>query len=240
LPLPGIEPRSPGHPARSQTLYCLSYPGSWGSVRIQNFMVSRWLVKVLHLPQKFDRRPFKIMASRSIQCYDLYWISYKSTIIDSIVYMGETPIRNGDLISLLIFLWEGLTDRQFCCRNKLNFLVRFRNIFGPKLEQWDSLLDHILVDCMTSPISTVTGLAVHVSYEVNRILIGSIFASCLFVFCTRTVLQLPSLFDFLNRGWCSFALYLIWTCLRVYLLITIFLRTVRILSEWHFEREQSW
>jgi hypothetical protein len=28
LPLPGIEPRSSGRPARSQTLYCLSYPGS--------------------------------------------------------------------------------------------------------------------------------------------------------------------------------------------------------------------
>jgi hypothetical protein len=27
-PLPGIEPRSPGGPVRSQTLYCLSYPGS--------------------------------------------------------------------------------------------------------------------------------------------------------------------------------------------------------------------
>jgi hypothetical protein len=26
LSLPGIEPRSPGRPARSQTLYCLSYP----------------------------------------------------------------------------------------------------------------------------------------------------------------------------------------------------------------------
>jgi hypothetical protein len=26
LPPPGIEPRSPGRPARSQTLYCLSYP----------------------------------------------------------------------------------------------------------------------------------------------------------------------------------------------------------------------
>jgi hypothetical protein len=27
LPLPGIEPRPPGRPARSQTLYRLSYPG---------------------------------------------------------------------------------------------------------------------------------------------------------------------------------------------------------------------
>jgi hypothetical protein len=26
LPLPGIEHRSPGRPARNQTLYCLSYP----------------------------------------------------------------------------------------------------------------------------------------------------------------------------------------------------------------------
>jgi hypothetical protein len=26
LPLPGIEPRLPRRPARSQTLYCLSYP----------------------------------------------------------------------------------------------------------------------------------------------------------------------------------------------------------------------
>jgi hypothetical protein len=28
LPLSGIEPRSPDRPARSQTLYCLSYRGS--------------------------------------------------------------------------------------------------------------------------------------------------------------------------------------------------------------------
>jgi hypothetical protein len=29
LPLPGIEPGSPGRKVCSQTLYCLSYPGSW-------------------------------------------------------------------------------------------------------------------------------------------------------------------------------------------------------------------
>jgi hypothetical protein len=35
--LPRIEPRSPGRPARSQTLYCLSYPGSYtASVLIYN------------------------------------------------------------------------------------------------------------------------------------------------------------------------------------------------------------
>jgi hypothetical protein len=32
LPPPGIEPRSSGRPARSQTLYCLSYPGSCRSI----------------------------------------------------------------------------------------------------------------------------------------------------------------------------------------------------------------
>jgi hypothetical protein len=32
-PLPGIEPQSPGHPVRSQTLYCPSYPSfSWDSM----------------------------------------------------------------------------------------------------------------------------------------------------------------------------------------------------------------
>jgi hypothetical protein len=30
-PLPGIEPRSPGRTARSQTLYCLSYPTHYSS-----------------------------------------------------------------------------------------------------------------------------------------------------------------------------------------------------------------
>jgi hypothetical protein len=37
LPLPGIEPRSPGRPARSQTLYCLSYTGSCRLIRVQYF-----------------------------------------------------------------------------------------------------------------------------------------------------------------------------------------------------------
>jgi hypothetical protein len=36
-PLSGIEIRSPGRPARSQTLYCLSYPGSQHIIRNGNF-----------------------------------------------------------------------------------------------------------------------------------------------------------------------------------------------------------
>jgi hypothetical protein len=36
-PLPGIEPRSLGRPARSQTLYCLSYPVSHADIDLRNF-----------------------------------------------------------------------------------------------------------------------------------------------------------------------------------------------------------
>jgi hypothetical protein len=41
-PLPGIEPRSPGRPARSQTLYRLSYPGSQMNYYYHKYNVS-WL-----------------------------------------------------------------------------------------------------------------------------------------------------------------------------------------------------
>jgi hypothetical protein len=37
LPLPGIEPRPPGRPVRSQTLYGLSYPGSLEHLLFKGF-----------------------------------------------------------------------------------------------------------------------------------------------------------------------------------------------------------
>jgi hypothetical protein len=53
-PLPGIEPRSPGRPARSQTLYCLSYPVS---ILITSYVEHKgkpnvvvvWLEIILHI-----------------------------------------------------------------------------------------------------------------------------------------------------------------------------------------------
>jgi hypothetical protein len=39
-PLPGIEPRSPGRPARSQTLYWLSYPAHTGTGIIETVLIS--------------------------------------------------------------------------------------------------------------------------------------------------------------------------------------------------------
>jgi hypothetical protein len=51
LPLPGIEPRSPGRPARSQTLYWLSYPGSaltnYASINLQISIL--WVVTDDHV-----------------------------------------------------------------------------------------------------------------------------------------------------------------------------------------------
>jgi hypothetical protein len=40
LPLPGIEPRSPGRPARSLTLYCLSYPAHYCNVILHYITMS--------------------------------------------------------------------------------------------------------------------------------------------------------------------------------------------------------
>jgi hypothetical protein len=39
LPLPGIEPRSPGRSARSQTLYCLSYPAPMSNTKCNETVV---------------------------------------------------------------------------------------------------------------------------------------------------------------------------------------------------------
>jgi hypothetical protein len=40
LPLSGIEPRSPDRPARSQTLYCLSYRGSYTVRTFPNLLIT--------------------------------------------------------------------------------------------------------------------------------------------------------------------------------------------------------
>jgi hypothetical protein len=59
-PLPGIKPRSPGRPVRSQTLYWLSYPAHslWGlnwilkyyliarRLQMVNIIIKEWLMKV--------------------------------------------------------------------------------------------------------------------------------------------------------------------------------------------------
>jgi hypothetical protein len=45
LPLPGIEPRSPGHPVRSQTPYWLSYPGSSSLCKAEIHIMNLKLIK---------------------------------------------------------------------------------------------------------------------------------------------------------------------------------------------------
>jgi hypothetical protein len=49
LPLPGIEPRSPGHPACSQTLYWLSYPAHPHIIRVVKSRGRRWTGNVARM-----------------------------------------------------------------------------------------------------------------------------------------------------------------------------------------------
>jgi hypothetical protein len=49
LPLPGIEPRSPGHPACSQTLYWLSYPAHPHIIRVFKSRGRRWTRNVARM-----------------------------------------------------------------------------------------------------------------------------------------------------------------------------------------------
>jgi hypothetical protein len=55
-PLPGIEPRSPGRPARSQTLYWLSYPAQYIIIKIlssdssHEFTDYTWLLYEYRMP----------------------------------------------------------------------------------------------------------------------------------------------------------------------------------------------
>jgi hypothetical protein len=50
LPLPAIEPRSPGRPVRSQTLYWLSYPSSRTVLRSHKVTKSLWLIFIITHP----------------------------------------------------------------------------------------------------------------------------------------------------------------------------------------------
>jgi hypothetical protein len=61
LPLPGIEPRSPGRPARSQTLYCLSYPAPLLSIMKNNYAEQRVFVNMLTEQWRIKTSMFNFM-----------------------------------------------------------------------------------------------------------------------------------------------------------------------------------
>jgi hypothetical protein len=56
LSLPGIEPRSSGRPVRSQTLYCLRYPGSYTVNKITEFITEK-TVRTLYFLSRYQTLP---------------------------------------------------------------------------------------------------------------------------------------------------------------------------------------
>jgi hypothetical protein len=71
-PLPGIEPRSPGRPARSQTLYWLSYPSHKPLLNGTDLMVARisaWTKENINVLRVYPWLSFKVTS------YNRKWIS---------------------------------------------------------------------------------------------------------------------------------------------------------------------
>jgi hypothetical protein len=86
----------------------------WRSIGIQNFMVPRLLVKVLHPPQKFERPPFLNGWRYGINKYGVEVCFNGMTSLLNIIKIyelvqtllgGHTDRQTGDLISLT-FLFE--------------------------------------------------------------------------------------------------------------------------------------
>jgi hypothetical protein len=67
-PLPGIEPRSPGRPARSQTQYWLSYPGSLSSC-IVPVIVVRFETILEFIAKYYQNSPVQVRPLKS----DIPW-----------------------------------------------------------------------------------------------------------------------------------------------------------------------
>jgi hypothetical protein len=73
----------------------------WRSISIQNFMVSRWLVQVLHPPQKFESPPFWNGWSYGIKKHGI-----------EVTFNGVTSLLNFMKIYELVQTLLGGTDRR--------------------------------------------------------------------------------------------------------------------------------
>jgi hypothetical protein len=80
LPLPGIEPQSSGRPARSQTLYCLSYPGSLLGLYIpkSGFIASHKATSDLDKAGRCAGHALKLLSGPHFESWPGYWLSYVS------------------------------------------------------------------------------------------------------------------------------------------------------------------
>jgi hypothetical protein len=79
LPLPGIEPRSPGRPARSQTLYWLSYPGSNRYITTLSILGKSYITTLSILNNSYIAT-FLIPSNRYITTLSILSNSYIATL----------------------------------------------------------------------------------------------------------------------------------------------------------------
>jgi hypothetical protein len=87
----------------------------WRSLCIQNFMAPRWLVQVLHPPQKFERSPSWNAWRYGIKKYDV-----------EVTFNGMTFLLNFIKIYQFVqmLLWGTHTDRQAGDLISLTFLFK--------------------------------------------------------------------------------------------------------------------
>jgi hypothetical protein len=76
-PLPGIEPRSPGRPLRSQTLYWLSYPGSYWYIYQVKILLYAWpmfaYLQVLYCTKQLAGKLWRVIKLLSLQVGGWAW-----------------------------------------------------------------------------------------------------------------------------------------------------------------------
>jgi hypothetical protein len=88
LPPAGIEPRSPGRPARSQTLYCLSYPGSLTSQVPPLKQANPLLRSSVHHPV-YASKIHKISYQNKISVIYPLYLQTNCAILDQCNSLGE-------------------------------------------------------------------------------------------------------------------------------------------------------
>jgi hypothetical protein len=107
----------------------------WRSISIQNFMVPRWMVQVLHPPQKFERPPFWNGWNYGINKYGIEVTFNGMTSLLNLIKIyklvqklwrethRQTDRQTGDPISLTFLLEESRLKNDFVRRSLLfNFL----------------------------------------------------------------------------------------------------------------------
>jgi hypothetical protein len=86
-PLPGIEPRSPGCPVRSRTVYCLSYPAPPGPVLNLIPLTSECIFSTILLSVAQEKCPYHRGPTQKSGRRNSLWLE-----TDAFQFISEHPI----------------------------------------------------------------------------------------------------------------------------------------------------